>query len=150
MNHLIFVCTGNTCRSPMAAALCRKLAEERGLAGLAIESMGLAAAPGDPASPAAVTALKERGLDIAAHRARQADPETLLAADHIVCMSRSHRIILEGAGIPAEKITVLGVGIPDPFGGSLADYRACRDAIEAALPGLLDSLYPLDETGEQP
>ena len=94
--------------------------------------------------------MKERGLDIAAHRARQADPETLLAADHIVCISRSHRMILEGAGIPAEKITVLGVGIPDPFGGSLADYRACRDAIAAALPGLLASLCPPADTDKQP
>ena len=51
MNHIIFICTGNTCRSPMAALLCRKKAEERGLTGLTIESMGLAASPGDPARP---------------------------------------------------------------------------------------------------
>lgn len=137
MKHIIFICTGNTCRSPMAAALCRKLAAQRGLQ-LAVESMGLAACPGDPATPEAAAALSEIGLDLSTHRARQADPASLAAAHRIVCMTRSHRIILEGAGIPSEKLRVLGVGIPDPFGGSLEDYRACRDAIAAALPALLD------------
>ena len=140
MNHIIFICTGNTCRSPMAALLCRKKAEERGLTGLTIESMGLAASPGDPATPEAAEALAELSLDLSAHRARQASPEDLLNADLIVCMTRSHQIILEGAGIPTDKIRVLGVGIPDPFGGTLDDYRTCRDAIAAALTPILGEL----------
>lgn len=140
MPHIIFVCTGNTCRSPMAAALCEGLARERGMTDLIAESRGLAAAPGDPASPHAAEALSEVGLDLSAHRSRQADPAELAGADLVICMTRSHRIILEGAGIPAGKIRVLGVGIPDPFGGSLEDYRACRDAIAAALPAVLDEL----------
>ena len=140
MKHIIFICTGNTCRSPMAAALCTELAARRGMRELVIESRGLAAASGDPASPHAAEALSEVGLELTAHRARQADPAELAAADLLVCMTRSHRIILEGAGLPADKIRTLGVGIPDPFGGSLADYRVCRDAIAAALPPLLDEL----------
>lgn len=140
MPHIIFICTGNTCRSPMAAALCEGLARERGMTDLIAESRGLAAAPGAPASPHAAEALSEVGLDLSAHRSRQADPAELAGADLVICMTRSHRIILEGAGIPAGKIRVLGVGIPDPFGGSLEDYRACRDAIAAALPAVLDEL----------
>ena len=77
---------------------------------------------------------------MSAHRARQASPEDLLNADLIVCMTRSHQIILEGAGIPTDKIRVLGVGIPDPFGGTLDDYRTCRDAIAAALTPILGEL----------
>ena len=137
MKHIIFICTGNTCRSPMAAALCSNLAAQRGLQ-LAVESMGLAACPGDPATPEAAAVLSEMGLDLSSHRARQAHPADLMSANRVVCMTRSHRTILEGAGIQPEKLRVLGVGIPDPFGGSLEDYRACRDAIAAALPALLD------------
>lgn len=134
----LFICTGNTCRSPMAAALMNRLLRERGLPGRA-ESAGLAAAPGEPASRNAVLAAAERGADLSAHRARPADAVLMERSAAVFAMTSEHLRLLE-ARFPAQrdKLRLLGPhGIPDPFGGDLAAYRRCRDAIERALEPIL-------------
>ena len=136
MKHILFVCTGNTCRSPMAQALFARYAREKGLDAVA-DSAGLAALPGAPASANAVAALAEVGEDLSAHRAKPVTRELLDAADRVYCMSQSAVDALKNAGYDAR---LLGAGIPDPYGGTLEDYRRCRDALTAAVATAVETL----------
>ena len=135
-NRFLFVCTGNTCRSPMAAALFCKLAAERGLPVVAA-SAGLAAADGSPASANAIEALAEEGIDLRSHRAQTVTKALCDEAQMIAVMSETHRLTLIANGIDPHKIFVLGGGVPDPYGGGLSVYRDTRDALKAVLPALL-------------
>lgn len=132
MKKIVFVCTGNTCRSPMAQGLFQKMLAERGAAGIEVLSAGIAAVDGQPATPQAVEVMAEVGIDIGGHRSR-AFGRDLSDADRIVTMTEAQRRALEQYG---DRVTVLPMQIPDPFGGSLAQYRDCRDAIAAALEEL--------------
>lgn len=138
---LLFICTGNTCRSPMAAGLMGMLLRQEGLADVEAESAGLAAHPGEPASENAVQVMKELGIDLRHHAARRASGLDLASYEAIYVMSESHKRMLEAAcPAVAGKIKVLGGGVPDPFGGSPAEYRLCRDNILAALKKIVQEL----------
>ena len=138
MLRVLCVCSGNTCRSPMAAALLNQKAAALRLP-VAAQSAGLAAFAGDPASENAVAVMKERGVDLSAHRSRALTRELLENCDVVVCMSDGHRRAL----LPyadAEKLRVPAGGVPDPFGGDPDVYRACRDALSAYADALLAEL----------
>ncbi len=128
---IIFVCTGNTCRSPMAQGYLESL----GLPFLHCESRGLFA-DGSAVSDNSAEAMKEIGIDISAHTSKQFTADDL-DADMIICMSPSHRDILLSAGVKPERVSVLGNGIGDPFGGDIHIYRLCRDEIIAAVDSLV-------------
>ncbi len=132
MKTIVFVCTGNTCRSPMAEGMFRVLAKAYGLRDLDCTSCGLSAFTGMPATEYAVKAAAEYGADISAHRSRPVTEYLLAEGDLFICMTKTHADILSPY-LPAEKLCVLGGGIPDPFGGTEDDYRACAAAIHAAL-----------------
>ena len=126
---VLFVCTGNTCRRPMAEGLFRKMLDERDLREKVLcQSAGLSALEGDPVSENAVLACKEAGVDISGHRARRITGEEFSTWDLYFTMSRTHAYILEQAGAPAEKIYVPDF-IGDPYGGDLDAYRQCRDKL---------------------
>jgi len=147
--RIAFVCTGNTCRSPMALAIARRLLAERlglpsrdgaGLERVGFESasFGVAAQPGARASAHAAVAMKERGLDLASHRSQQAIPEELARFDEILGLTKAHVAAITASLPPrlAERVHLLdpsGRDVPDPIGGSLADYQACAAVIEEAL-----------------
>lgn len=146
--RLVFVCTGNTCRSPMAEALARALLTERlggdpADFGFEIASMGVFGAPGSPASQDAVDVLEERGVDLSGHRSSPLIDELLVEADEILCLTRSHAQALL-ASIPprlADHVTLLdpdGHDVPDPIGQGIEVYRRTADAIESALRARLD------------
>ena len=130
VNYLV-ICSGNTCRSPMAAALLAACVGEAHR----VQSAGLFAETDAPAAANAVAACAEVGLDIASHRAAQVTAAQLETADRVLVMTEAHRAALLAVGVPRDRITVLGV--PDPFGGDLDAYRAARDAIAAALSEVL-------------
>lgn len=94
---ILFVCTGNTCRSPMAAALMRRALDKRGRSDIIVESAGLAA-DGSPASGNAVAAMAEQGVDLSAHRSRPATPALLRQADILAVMSPSHAMAAVSMG----------------------------------------------------
>lgn len=137
---ILFVCTGNTCRSPMAEGIFRKMLEERGLEErFFCQSAGLSAVEGEPAAKNAVLACREIGVDISQHQARRLTGEELLLWDVFFTMSQTHGYILEQAGVPAESIYVPGE-IDDPFGQDLEVYRRCRDKLQAKLTVFLDKI----------
>ncbi|WP_283609176.1 arsenate reductase/protein-tyrosine-phosphatase family protein [Faecalispora anaeroviscerum] len=137
---MLFICTGNTCRSPMAKGLFDQLLAERGITDITCDSAGLFANAGEPAAENAVVACLELGVDLSVHRSKTLTREMLQSADLFVVMMQSHAGVLQSAGVPQEKIKVLGGGVGDPFGGSLAIYRASRDQIQKALEELLQEL----------
>ncbi len=141
MKKILFICTGNTCRSPMAEGIFRVLLEKYGLKGISCESAGTNPLVGDKAQPNAVAAAAEYGADITGHRARAYAPHMAQGTDLFVCMSTRHILFL-GDDISEEKIRLLGGGITDPYGADLNTYRVCAAHITQALDDLVKTLLP--------
>lgn len=148
------VCTANTCRSPMAAALLEHAlaAEGEPLRSLRVLSAGVAARGGEPVSENSVLALRKVGLDISRHRSRPLTQQLLDEAVAVVCMTESHRAMIEVQADPVPRHLYLfrqfipGVADPeigDPFGGSLRHYEAARDEMVESIPALVAHLRSL-------
>ena len=130
---ILFVCTGNTCRSPMAEGMFRKMMQERDMEERVLcQSAGLSAVDGTPVSENAVLACREIGVDISEHTARRITGEELPVWNLYFPMSKTHGYILAQAGVPQTKIYIPKY-IADPFGGTLEEYRACRDKLAQQL-----------------
>ncbi|MBD3675327.1 MAG: Sua5/YciO/YrdC/YwlC family protein [Planctomycetaceae bacterium] len=148
----LFVCTGNTCRSPMAEGLFRKMLAEKLQCetsdlpekGYLVGSAGVSAGNGYPASPEAVQLLLDEGVNIGDHTSRQLSEELLDQTDHILTLTNSHRqAILMSRPDLEGKIRLLspeGRDVSDPIGGGLAEYEACKSEIESYLKLLLDEI----------
>ncbi len=138
MPDVLFVCSGNTCRSPMAECLFNALCEKRGLAYRA-ESAGLQALEGDLASDGAFTEMKRRGLSLANHTARPLYAALVKNARLLVPMGESHaRAIL--SRYPAARVAALDPPVPDPYGGPPSVYRATADDLERRMDWVLAKL----------
>ncbi len=137
MTKILFVCSGNTCRSPMAQGIFRKMIQDRHL-DVQCESAGLSAAEGMPASENAVAAMLERGIDISDHRSGSVYSLDLSSYDIIVPMTQSHAVYLARLGASAEKLYLFKNGVSDPYGGSLQVYRRTADELEESLSTLAD------------
>jgi protein-tyrosine-phosphatase len=129
MPRILFVCGGNTCRSPMAQALAKRLLGDDAV----VESAGIDAEDGAPANSKAIVAMERFGLDISNHIARDASEVDLAAFDLIVTMKPkfAERLISESGADPTK---VRQIDIDDPYGKDLEAYVECAAKIEAVLP----------------
>ena len=145
---LLFVCTGNTCRSPMAAGLTRAMLARRlgcpvmllSARGYEVLSAGVWAEDGRGATPEAVQAADKLGADISDHRSRKLTKELIDQADVVFCMSREHvDAVLELAPGACDKVRRLlpRADIPDPLGGGLTVYQRAAERMQQALKDIV-------------
>ncbi len=148
MIRILLVCTGNTCRSPMAEALLRRELEARGVEDVVVESAGTGAWEGVPASEGSYLVALEHGLDLSAHRSRLLTREMVDGATLILTMSRSHVARAEALG-GVGRTVLLGefagregppAEVRDPFGGDLEQYRAAFRELASLLAAAAERL----------
>lgn len=131
MRNVLFVCAGNTCRSPLCEALGNKL-----LPSFSFSSRALSGFSGDDASEGSKNAAARHSLDLSKHKSKALTLEDIEAADEIICMTNEQRGILSallGRFSIKKDIAVLGRGIPDPYMGDSEIYENCYNEIKAAL-----------------
>jgi protein-tyrosine-phosphatase/tRNA A37 threonylcarbamoyladenosine synthetase subunit TsaC/SUA5/YrdC len=153
--RILFVCTGNTCRSPLAMSLCSRLLAQKlncpiselSQRGFQVHSAGLAAIMGGEASPEAVEIARELGADLQEHRSQPLSPEMLARADYLFTMTASHLRLLQSLNLDIgpvpQMLSPQGEDVVDPIGGDTEVYRQCAQQIleylEARLPELVEA-----------
>jgi protein-tyrosine-phosphatase len=148
--QLLIVCTGNTCRSPLAEAIARRELVRRGRDDVSVRSAGTSAWADAPASDGSLLVALEHGLDLSTHRARVLSPELVAASDLIVTMGAHHLDRVESMGGVGRAYLLTQYthptreahAIADPFGGDLDVYRATYRELEQELRQALDRWLP--------
>lgn len=155
MKRILFVCTGNICRSPLAEALLRRAVAERSLE-IEVSSAGTGAWENAPASEGAYLVAMEKGLDLSSHRARLLTRELVQQADLVLTMARHHRARVDELG-GGGKVAVLGeyagraladAEVSDPFGGVLEVYRDTYAELDGLVAAVAERLAAEAKRGD--
>ncbi len=140
---ILFICTGNTCRSPMAAALMNKIAENNDL-DISAQSAGIYADPGEPASEEAIEVMADYGIDLSSHRSRNISDDMIAESDLILTMTEGHKM-MTSALAPDKIFTICEFSgydgdIIDPFGGDVEEYEETAEAIYDCLTEIAEKI----------
>lgn len=147
--NILFVCTGNTCRSPLAAVIARRSLMERDWRHVEVASAGIAASEGAPAAEQGLRVAEEQGLDLSGHRTQRLTPELVEWADLILGMGPSHVFAVQEMGAEEKAALITDFadqgarGISDPFGGDIEAYRRTYADLARAIRAVLDRLEPI-------
>lgn len=152
---MMFICTGNICRSAMAHWLMKKKVEEKNLQGIEIYSSGIFAMPGDVSTEEATKVMEEYGVNLKKHRATLTRNSNIQEMDIILCMTNSHKqSLIQMYPNLKDKIFTLkeyvgltkdGVEIKDPWGYDIVTYRFCAAEIDACLVKLTEKIHDNQE-----
>ncbi len=157
MRKILLVCTGNICRSPLAAALMQRALSERGVDGIDVSSAGTGAWDGAPVSEGAYLVGLEQGLDLSGHRARLLTRDVVEQSDLILTMARHHRARVDELGGEG-RVFVLGeyagrsgdaAEVSDPFGGDLEVYRDTSAELATLVAAAVDRIVTEAGRGDQ-
>ena len=151
---VLFVCTGNSCRSPMAEGLLKDLLQKEGVADVVVESAGTAAPVGMSPTDNALIVMAEKGIDMTSHRARRLSRDMVDEADLILVMEDAHKRFIEKLFSPPEgKVFMLkafgrneeGGEVQDPIGGDLDFYRHSREVLKYEIGRILPDIVALSQ-----
>ncbi len=143
--NIIFVCTGNTCRSPMAEIILKNKLKLVGVDNIKVSSAGLSATAGEKISRNSLLALKQLGYKAYAFKSKPLTHKAILKADLVLCMTASHKTWLKGYDNVFTIAEVTGLGdINDPYGGDLSIYIKTSHQLEDACNVILNKIL-IDE-----
>ncbi len=150
VESVLFICTGNTCRSPMAEGLLKKILQDKKKNVIAVKSAGVMAVDGIPATTGAILTMSEMGVDISSHKSSKLRPALVKESDLILVMERYHKDALLRLDPKIEnKVKLLKeytnaspveLDIADPLGSPLEVYRDCAKEIQGCILKLVDEM----------
>lgn len=159
MKKILFICTGNLCRSPLAEGILKKKLEEKGMDGFAALSAGIHSLTGEPAAELAVQVAALRGVSLSKHVAHQVTRSMLEGTNLVIAMESYHlqrcRAILGDAERKCHLLTdfgppeIRGRDIRDPYGQAFETFLATYDEIERCVDGLVEHLLKRDCVGRR-
>ena len=136
--RITFVCSGNTCRSPMAECALEEMLREEGIEGVEVQSRGVVANVGAGISENAKKALEDAEIPVKEHTATQITTDDILASDLVICMTERHKMRLGSLPKVFTLHQMTGCGdIKDPYGGDEKVYKECLAELLAALKKLI-------------